>query len=219
MTRTLVLLRHGQTAWNATGRAQGHADIGLDELGHAQARAAAPYLSGLRPVALWTSDLLRARETAAYVERATGLEAKRDERLREFDVGDRQGLTMAEFAARSPREHASWVAGDDRFPVRGGETLGDVEARIVPALREALDSLETGDTGIVVTHGAALKVGLTGLLGWPRAHSADLRAISNCGWAIVSSERPALGARLAAYDQRALPEPGVGPAEPRFAST
>ncbi len=213
MTRTLVLLRHGQTSWNASGRAQGLADVGLDELGHAQARAAAPYLARLRPVALWTSDLLRARETAAYIERATGLEAKRDERLREFDVGDRQGLTMAQFAAQWPDEHASWVAGDDRFPVHGAETHLDVESRMVPALREALDSLDSGDTGVVVTHGAALKVGLTGLLGWPRVHSGDLRAISNCGWAIVSAQPPDSRPRLAAYDQRVLPDPPAGPAD------
>ena len=64
-----MLLRHGRTAWNATGRAQGHADVELDETGHAQAAAVAPWVAGFGPVVLWSSDLARARQTAAYVEK------------------------------------------------------------------------------------------------------------------------------------------------------
>jgi glucosyl-3-phosphoglycerate phosphatase len=111
--RRLVVVRHGQTAWNAAGRAQGHADIELDDAGHAQAAAAAPYLASLEPSALWTSDLARARQTSEYLEKATGLSSREDARLREFDVGLRQGLTIPEFAARYPAEHAAWVRRDD----------------------------------------------------------------------------------------------------------
>jgi len=93
VTRRLVLLRHGQTEWNSLGRAQGHADISLDATGHAQAAAAAPYLAAMGPVRLWSSDLARARETAAYVARAAKLEVELDPRLREYDVGVRSGLT------------------------------------------------------------------------------------------------------------------------------
>ena len=91
MTRRLVLVRHGQTEWNLLGRAQGHADISLDAIGHAQAAAAAPYLAALAPVRLWSSDLARARETAAYVAEAAGLPVETDPRLREYDVGVRSG--------------------------------------------------------------------------------------------------------------------------------
>ena len=145
--RRLVLLRHGQTSWNEAGRAQGHADISLDATGHAQAAAAAPYLAAVRPVALWSSDLARARETCGYVAEAAGLSVKHDERLREFDVGARQGLTLDEFAVRFPDEHAQWVAGDEPMPVAGGETADDVCARMVPVLRECLDSLDAGRPG------------------------------------------------------------------------
>ena len=71
MTR-LVLVRHGQTAWNLEGRAQGHTDIGLDDTGRAQAVALAPYIAEMAPAALWSSDLTRARETAAHLAAATG---------------------------------------------------------------------------------------------------------------------------------------------------
>ena len=183
--RTLVLLRHGRTAWNREGRAQGHLDVELDELGHAQARAAAAALAGRGATALWTSDLSRARQTAAYVEAATGLVAVADARLREYDLGARSGLTRAEFAERFPEEHAAWIAGALAPGMAGEETTEQVRARVGAALAECLASLAAGETGIVVLHGACLKVGLYALLEWPWASSRTLRVLDNCGWAVV----------------------------------
>ncbi len=204
--RTLVLVRHGRTSWNEIGRAQGHADIELDELGHAQAAAAAPYLARYTPAALWTSDLARARQTCAYVEQATGLAAKSDERFREFDVGARQGLTMPEFAERFPAEHAGWVRGDGLLRLPGAEVAAEVEARMVPALRECLESLDTGETGLVVTHGACLKVALIALLGWPSSTATSLKGVDNCGWVVLTELEEGGRLRLVAYNQQ------VGPA-------
>jgi glucosyl-3-phosphoglycerate phosphatase len=192
--RRLVVLRHGRTAWNAVGRAQGHADVELDELGHEQAAAAAPYLASLEPTALWTSDLARARQTCAYVEKITGLVAAEDARLREFDVGARQGLTIPEFAERYPEEHANWLTGDGTVRLPGAENHSDVEARMLPALRGCLAALSAGQTGIVVTHGACLKVGVVALLDWPRELAMSLRGIDNCAW--VTLEELGLGGRL-----------------------
>jgi broad specificity phosphatase PhoE len=208
--RTLILLRHGRTAWNASGQAQGHADIGLDEVGHGQAAAVAPWIAAHDPSALWTSDLTRAVQTASYVEAATGLAAKADPRLREYDVGDRQGLTMAEFEEQFPAEHAAWLRDDERIAVPSAETTAEVEARIVPALRECLESLEDGAVGVVVTHGAALRVGLLGLLGWPQRHAVQLIGMANCGWAQLVEEQPGL-LRLAAYNLTAALGPGPPP--------
>jgi probable phosphoglycerate mutase len=203
MTRRLVLVRHGQTAWNSVFRAQGHADISLDETGHAQAVAVAPYLAALRPVRLWSSDLARARETASYVADAAGLPVETDPRLREYDVGVRSGLTTAEFAERYPREHAAWLAHDESLLVEGEESSGQVRARILPALRECLDALAPGQTGIVVTHGACLKVGLLGLLGWPRETSAGLRGMDNCGWTVLGEDEVRGGLRMVSYNETA----------------
>jgi probable phosphoglycerate mutase len=199
--RRLVLLRHGRTAWNEVGRAQGHADVELDETGHAQAAQVAPALAAMAPAALWTSDLTRARQTGGYVERATGLAAKVDERLKEFDVGARQGMTSAQFEAAFPAEYSAWAEGEEMVRVPGSEVASEVAARMVPALRECLESLAAGETGIVVTHGACLKVGLVGLLGWPTAQATALQGVDNCCWVTVT-ESPAGRLRLAGYNQQ-----------------
>jgi len=199
--RRLVLLRHGRTAWNDVGRAQGHADVGLDPTGHAQAAGVAPYLAALRPRALWTSDLARARQTCAYLERATGLVAVADARLREYDVGARQGMTAAEFASAFPEAHARWRAGQDMAPVPGAELAPDVEARMLPALEACLEALAPGESGIVVTHGAALKVGLLALLGWPQSQASALRGVENCAWATVAEVARGGRVRLAGYNE------------------
>jgi probable phosphoglycerate mutase len=203
--RRLILLRHGRTAWNDTGRAQGHADVELDAVGQEQAAAAAPYLSSLQPAALWSSDLTRARQTCAPLEQATGLAAKYDARLREFDVGARQGMTFAEFEQRFPAEFASWVRGDDTARVPGAEVASDVEERVVPALREALETLRDGETGIVVMHGACIKVALLALLGWPAPAYATIHGMDNCGWTTLEEYDAIGGLRLVGYNESVRP--------------
>ncbi len=203
MTRRLVLLRHGQTAWNAELRAQGHADISLDDTGRAQAAAVAPYLAALRPVRLWSSDLARARETAEYVASAAGLPVQIDPRLREYDVGVRSGLTTAEFEQRYPAEYAAWLAHDESLLVEGAETMAQVRARVLPALRECHEALAPGETGIVVMHGACLKVGLLALLGWPDELSRTLRGMDNGAWAVLGEHDASGGLRLVSYNENA----------------
>ncbi|MGZ8744721.1 MAG: histidine phosphatase family protein [Nocardioides sp.] len=194
-----MLLRHGRTAWNADGRAQGHADIELDDTGHAQAAAVAPHLAGLRPAALWSSDLARARQTVAYVEKETGLVATLDPRLREYSVGERTGLTQAEFRARFPAEYAAWEAG--RFEaLAGAEGRADVLARIVPACQELLTSVDAGQTAVAVTHGAALKVALVALLGWEPSLGDSLHGLDNCAVAVLQENGSPGALRLVAYN-------------------
>jgi len=195
-----VLLRHGRTAWNDERRAQGHTDVPLDDVGHAQATAAAPVLAALRPVAVWTSDLTRARQTAAYIERATGRTAVADPRLREYDLGERTGLTMPEYAASFPDEYAAFRQG--RYEVvPGGESTAAVTARVTAVLREALATLGAGECGVVVSHGGALKVSLADLLGWPGELAATVRGLDNCGWAVLEDTGAGGALRLAAYNR------------------
>ena len=183
--KTLVLLRHGRTAWNHAGRAQGHADVALDEVGLAQAKAVARVLAARGPVALWTSDLDRAHATAVHVAAEAGLEPVLDARLREFDVGpNRAGLTALEYAAAHPVEHAALAAGDVGS-VPGRETDGDVLSRFLPALTSYAAALGEGDTGIVVSHGAALRLAVPVFLGWPAEGAPALGGLANCGWAVL----------------------------------
>lgn len=203
MSRRLLLLRHGRTAWNDAGRAQGHADIELDATGHVQAELAARHLADLEIAGLWASDLTRARQTAGYLADRTGLDVEEDARLREFDVGERQGLTLAEFADRFPEEYSAWMRGDGLVPVKGGEVSEEVEARMVPALRECLEALDHGETGLVVTHGAAMKVAVTGLLQWPLELAASLKAVDNCAWITLDEIEHGGRLRLAGYNEKA----------------
>ncbi|KRF30647.1 histidine phosphatase family protein [Nocardioides sp. Soil805] len=203
--RTLVLLRHGRTAWNAEGRAQGQLDVGLDEVGHAQAAAVAPAIAALRPDVLWSSDLTRAATTAAAVAEATGLEVRHDARLREYDVGARAGLTIPEFAAAHPAEHAAWTAAGGSFEnadaVPGAESTDDVLRRILPALTEALGSVAPGGTACVVSHGAALKAATVALLGWDRATATSLRGLDNCGHSVLADAGRGAPLRLVAWNR------------------
>ncbi|KRF15407.1 hypothetical protein ASG90_11945 [Nocardioides sp. Soil797] len=184
MSRRLVLLRHGQTDWNAIGRGQGHADVEINDLGHDQAAAAAPVIAAYEPSALWTSDLARARQTAAYVAKECGLETVLDARFREFDLGQRTGLTMAEYAETFPAEYADFRAGHFTA-VPGGETSEDVSRRFTAGLRDVVTALSPGETGVVVSHGAALKVATIALLGWPVGHSTGFQGLDNCGWVVL----------------------------------
>jgi probable phosphoglycerate mutase len=178
----LVLLRHGRTSWNHEGRAQGHADVPLDADGEAQAKAAARVLAGLDPVALWSSDLERARQTADCLAAETGLDPVLDERLREFDIGpNRVGLTREEYAETHPAEHAALVTGD-WAAIPGRETHDDVLARFLPALTSYAAALPDGGTGIVVTHGAAMRVAVPAFLGWAPDVLPGLGGVHNCGW-------------------------------------
>lgn len=203
--RRLVVLRHGRTAWNAEGRAQGHADVPLDEVGEEQAAAVAPYLASLQPEALWTSDLARAHRTCAHLERETGLAATVDPRLREFDVGLRQGLTMPELAERHPEAYAAWERGEDLMHVTRAESGAAVADRVWSALSDALAALSPGRTGVVVTHGAALKAGLVALLGWPPGTANALRGMDNCAWATVEELGLEGPLRLAGYNESVRP--------------
>jgi len=201
----LVLVRHGQTAWNLEGRAQGHTDVGLDDTGLAQARALAPYVAAMQPTALWSSDLARARQTADELAAVTGLEVRTDPRLREFDVGERAGLTTPEFAEQHPESYASWRDGHITGHVPGAETTADVVARMVPALREIWDSTPAGETAVVVSHGACSKVALLAFLEWPESLVQTIRGLDNCGWAVLEEDVQGRGVRLASYNETAHP--------------
>lgn len=198
--KTLVLLRHGRTPWNQIRRMQGHTDVSLDEVGEEQSARSAAELAVLRPVLLVSSDLARARRTAEHLAAATGLPLETDARLREFDVGVRAGLTHEEFAERHPREYAAWVAGDPEPLVAGSETAGEVRQRMLDALTDYLDRLGPGEAAVVVGHGAAFKVGLAALLGWPDDKAPTLHGLDNGRWAVVRVHPERRGPRLAGYN-------------------
>ncbi|GAA1153754.1 histidine phosphatase family protein [Nocardioides aquiterrae] len=197
--RTLVLVRHGRTAYNHENRIQGQLEVELDDTGHAQAAALAPVIAALRPAAIWSSDSARARQTAVYLAKETGLEPTYDARLREYFLAGRQGLTHEEYDSVAPEEFATFLQGDyDVVP--GGERTAEVAARMVAALRELLGSVEPGSVAVAVSHGAAIRDAVPVLLGLPPTARSVLRGPANCGW--VELDVPASGpARLVAYNR------------------
>jgi probable phosphoglycerate mutase len=203
LPRTLVLLRHGETDWNAEGRTQGHVDVPLNARGHAQARAAAAVLAAREPSRLWSSDLIRAVQTAEHVGAATGLVVEKDPRLREYDLGHRSGLTVPELAAELPARYAAWLNGREEHLAPGEESADQVHRRVVPALHDCLAALEPGQTGIAVFHGACLRIGLLALLGWPRETSYTLRVMDNCGYCVLEESGRCGQLRLTSYNERA----------------
>jgi broad specificity phosphatase PhoE len=154
---------------------------------------------------LWSSDLARARETVSYLAAETGLPVSYDARLREFDVGERAGLNVAEFAERFPIEYASWRAGHITGGVPGAETPSQVIDRMVPALQEIWAAIEPGATTVVVSHGACLKVALVALLGWPDEIGNKLRGLDNCGWFVLEADPYGRGLRLVSYNESVRP--------------
>lgn len=198
MTRRLVLLRHGRTDWNATKRIQGQSDSELDEVGVAQAAAVAPQIAALEPAVVWSSDLTRARRTAEAVATACGLVPSYDERLREFHLGERQGLTHDEYVRLAPEEFARFRAGE-WADIPGAEHPKDVAARYVAVLADLVDRLGPDELGVAVSHGAAIRTGLVAFLDWPLEAALDMRALGNCG-RVVLEQRDSGAWALAAYN-------------------
>ncbi|MFJ4174341.1 histidine phosphatase family protein [Microbacterium sp. NPDC089696] len=150
----ITLVRHGQTDWNLARRIQGSTDIPLNETGRADARSAAGLLADTTHDAIYTSPLLRARETAEIIAGELGLDAPQpvaDVREREF--GDGEGMLVAEYL----EQYGDWLA-----PVPGAETLGAVADRALAAIDViARDSRRRSapraESVIVVAHGGVIR--------------------------------------------------------------
>jgi glucosyl-3-phosphoglycerate phosphatase len=197
--RRVVLWRHGQTAWNLEGRFQGTTDIPLDAKGVEQSEAAAARLAALRPTAILSSPLQRAARTAAALAEVTGLSIATDPDLIERGGGEWEGLTGAEIKERYPEELHRWQAP-------GGETSTDVAKRVGAALERAIGRMPDDGPLVVVSHGAAIRLGLANLLGLPEELWDRLGGLSNCNWSVVAEMRNG-NWRLVEHNAGSLPEP------------
>jgi probable phosphoglycerate mutase len=182
MTR-LLLVRHGETAWNADMRIQGHADIPLNDAGLAQARAAARAVADRPLAAVYTSDLMRAWQTADLVAAPRGLTAIRDLRLREASFGEWEGLTRPDIVARWPELAAAWQKDSLRTRPPGGETLEAVQARVV-AFVDEIHARHPDDEIAIVAHGGSLRAIILHTLGGDLTIARRLR-FDNCAVSTV----------------------------------
>lgn len=206
MSRRLLVWRHGRTAWNARGLAQGQIDVDLDDVGRAQAREASPWVARYAPARIVSSDLLRARDTAAVLADLIGLPVSCDARLREFDLGSRQGMTTPETFAAFPEQMAAWQAGREaRFG--DSETLAESAARFSSALDDIASATADHEVSVVVGHGGAMRVGICAWLGLPQSVWGRFGGFGNCRWAVLHElpSRPGHW-RLTDWNAGALPE-------------
>ncbi|MGM1057793.1 histidine phosphatase family protein [Saccharothrix sp. Mg75] len=194
----LVLWRHGETDYNATGRMQGHLDSVLTETGWNQARFAVPVLTGFAPELVVASDLRRAQDTATVFTRATGVALRVDERLRETNLGKWQGLTSVEIEAEWPGSLDAWRA-DGTLAPPDGETRVEVAERALAVVHE-VDEEFTG-TVMLCAHGGLISA-LTGrLLDLPVDRWALLGGIGNCHWTVFTRRPDGDGRwRLSSYN-------------------
>ncbi len=151
----LVLVRHGETAWNALLRIQGHTDIPLNATGQWQARRVAAALVDEGLQAVYSSDLQRAASTAAAIGHSTGLPVQHTVDLRERAFGAFEGASFTEIEQRWPDDARRWRQREPTFQPGGGESLVQFSQRCVAAVLR-LAAAHPGQTIAVVAHGGVL---------------------------------------------------------------
>ncbi len=178
---TILLIRHGETAWNAEKRLQGHLDIALNAEGERQAALLGAALA-LEPIDhVVSSDLLRARQTAEAIARGRGMAVDTDPALRERCYGGFEGLLYSEIAARFPLEFAAWQARDvDAVLPLGanrGETFRQFYERTTGAIL-AQAQAHPGKTIALVAHGGVLECAYRAALGLPLETPRDFKVLN-----------------------------------------
>ena len=168
MTR-IILIRHGETEWNAKGLYQGQMDSPLTREGLAQADALAQRMRQHSPIsALYTSDLPRTHATAAPTVKALGLTTVSEPALGERNYGIFQGEDKSTITERFPAEYAAHTSGDIDYVIPKGESNRQFHDRVVTAL-DALGAHHNGEQIAVVTHGGVLTAIFKHVLGLPIA--------------------------------------------------
>jgi probable phosphoglycerate mutase len=150
----ILLARHGETDWNSERRWQGHADRPLNDVGREQARELAESLADRTIDVVYSSDLLRAHETALIVADRLGLPVDVDPGLREVDVGDWSGRVHSEIEGLDPDGYRRWREGGKGWA--GGESYEEMGERVVAAVLR-LAARHPGEAVLIVTHGGSIR--------------------------------------------------------------
>ena len=178
---TILLARHGETAWNREGRFQGHADPPLNRTGRSQAVDLTVALMAEELAAIYSSPLRRALETAEVIAASHGLAAVAVDALREVDVGSWSGLTRTEVEERFPAQFARWLDYGEGW--EDGESYEQMGRRAVTALLE-LAAAHEGERVLAVTHGGPIRAVLAVAAG--TSHAEARRAGPQIGNAFVA---------------------------------
>jgi alpha-ribazole phosphatase len=182
---SLLLVRHGETDWNASRRYQGQLDIPLNAAGREQAAVLARRLGACPIRAIYTSTLARAHQTAEAIASAHGLDVHLEPRLRELSYGDWQGLSYQQIGELDPEGLDRWNQDRVNRTPPGGESLGSMASRVEDLIREIRDTYADG-TVALVSHGGTIRVIVCVLLGHPVGaywqFEVDNTAIAEIEW-------------------------------------
>lgn len=195
MTSTsLLLVRHGETAWNAEHRIQGHLDIPLSVTGIRQAARLAERLAPEAVAAIYSSELARAWLTAEPLAARLGLDIIADDRLRERSFGVFEGLKADEIAVQHPEGFRNWRLRDPAWTIEGGESGQQLIDRVLSALHDIV-ARHPGQSVVIVTHGGVLDVAYRAARGlsWdaPREHE-----MLNAGINRLAAQAPPLALEI-----------------------
>ena len=170
----LILIRHGETAWNKKGRFQGHVGVNLNSRGFRQAQSIARTLKPIAPRIIYSSPLPRAMQTAQAISLAYSTSIIRLDELKELNLGKLDGLTANELQAQYPEFHQFWDKDPSRVHMPAGESLQQLQTR---AWR-AIDGIRKGhseDTAVVVSHNFTITCIVCRVLGMPLSRLHRIR--------------------------------------------
>jgi|TARA_B110000263_G_C15260025_1_gene488398 broad specificity phosphatase PhoE len=182
---TLLIVRHGETEWNAEGRIQGHTDIGLSEKGAEQARSLGQRLADRQIDVAYSSDLKRTSETAKLALGGRDITLNETPRLREYNKGIFEGMTLSEIQEKFPAEYPKYLEKDLSYAPEGGETTRDVSTRMASIFAE-IKANHLDETVLVVSHGGVLRAAMVSLLGMPLEGNWSF-VFGNCGLTMVDT--------------------------------
>ena len=182
------LVRHGESEWNKEGRIQGHADVGLSELGRRQAEQLTERMAGETIDAAYSSDLVRAVDTATAALGNSQAPLVTDADLREFSYGAWEGLTLKEVQTQDPELFdARFTRGDNAFSAPDGETSYDILNRVQRFLQSVEKRHSPDDNLLIVGHGGSMRALALCLLGLTDESFWKLR-VGNTSVSVISNQ-------------------------------
>lgn len=162
----IIIIRHGETEWNQTGRFQGHSDVPLSKTGRAQAETLGQNLAIDYVDAIYASDLIRAMETAAPLAARFGLTVTPDPLLRELNFGAWEGRSFSDVNAENPNAMKQFYNDPECADIPDSEPFPDFQKRVAGRVREIAE-LHRGKRIVIVSHGASIRILLADILAMP----------------------------------------------------
>lgn len=174
----LILVRHGETEWNAGEIFRGRADVSLNEKGVVQAKMLGEYLKDSRLEAVYTSPLQRAVRTAERIATPHSLDIRIEPALIDMDYGEWQGMPLTEVKKIYKNLYIKWNKSPEIVTLPGGESLDDVRSRAVSAVNKIIKKHK--GTIVLVSHRVVNKVLICFMLGLDNSHFWNIRQ-ETCG--------------------------------------